>query len=164
MVRSNGWLQEWRTVARMCLAFYAGCRWSDAAFLRISHFKFEADGVAITVPRSKTDQLGQGEEVYIQSALHPACPVSLLQDYIAKLNYGAKDGHFQPRITSAKGIQSGLPETTVSYSTALSDLKLFLTSIGLDASHYDEHSGRRGGATAASDASVDCPDLMLHGR
>ena len=78
----------------MCLAFYAGCRWSDAAYLRISHFTFDADGVTITIPRSKTDKLGQGEEVYFQTALHPVCPVSLLQDYIAKLNYGARDGHF----------------------------------------------------------------------
>ena len=39
-----------------------------------------------------------------------------------------------------------------------------LALLGLDSSKYGEHSGRRGGATAASDAGVEWQDLMLHGR
>lgn len=77
----------------MCLAFYAGCRWSDAAFLRLSNLKFDSEGVAITIPKSKTDQLGRGETVYVQHADSPYCPVILLQDYIAKLCYGERDGY-----------------------------------------------------------------------
>ena len=165
LVRSNGRLQEWRTVARMCFAFYAGCRWSDTVALRISHLQFDSDGLSITIPKSKTDQLGRGETVYIQFAMHPACPVSLIQDYIERLLYEAhQDGYLQPRISSVNGVQRGLWNTTVSYSTALNDLKLMLTSLGYDASRYGEHSGRRGGATAASDAGVDWTDLMSHGR
>ena len=164
LVRKSGRLQEWRTVVRMCLAFYAGCRWSDAAFLCLSNLSFDASGVAVTIPKSKTDQLAKGETVYIQYAAHPACPVILLQDYIAKLRYGDRDGYLQPRISTHNGVQSGIWNTTVSYSTALSDLKLFLSSLGLDPSKFGEHSGRRGGATTASDAGVDWPDLMTHGR
>ena len=43
----------------------------------------------------------------------------------------------------------------MSYSTALSDLKVLLASLGLDPTKLGEHSGRRGGATAVSDAGVD---------
>ena len=50
----------------------------------------------------------------------------------------------------------------MSFSTALSDLKILLSSLGLDPSKFGEHAGRRGGA--ASDAGVDWPDLMTHGR
>ena len=164
LVRPNGKLQEWRTVTRMCLSFYAGCRWSDAAYLKLSHLKFDAQGVAITIPKSKTDQLSRGDTVFMQYSDTPYCPVTLLQDYIAKLRYGDRDGYIQPRIATHNGVQSGIWNTTVSYSTALSDLKLLLSSLGLDPSRYGEHSGRRGGATAASDAGVDWPDLMLHGR
>ena len=164
LVRSGNRLQEWRTVARMCLAFYAGCRWSDASSLRVSHLKFDNEGVHITISQSKTDQLKRGETVYIQYASHEFCPVLLLQDYLAKLRYGDRDGYLQPKIFSRNGIQSGVWNTQVSYSTSLADLKLFLASLGLDPAKSGEHSGRRGGATAASDAGVDWPDLMLHGR
>ena len=164
LARSSGRLQEWRTVARMCLAFYAGCRWSDATNLRLSHLKFDPEGVAVKIPKSKTDQLGRGETVFVQYAAHESCPVLLLQDYITKLRYGDRDGFLQPRIRTEHGVQSGIWNTTVSYTTALSDLKILLASLGLDASKFGEHSGRRGGATAASDAGVDWPDLMLHGR
>ena len=164
MIRSSHRLQEWRTVARMCLAFYAGCRWSDASSLRVSNLKFDTEGVSVTIPKSKTDQLGLGETVYVQYAEHSSCPVTLLQDYITKLRYGDRDGYLQPRIRSQGGTQSGIWNTTVSYSTALSDLKILLASLGLDPSKFGEHSGRRGGATAASDAGVSWPDLMTHGR
>ena len=164
LVRDSGRLQEWRTVARMCLAFYAGCRWSDASQLKISHLQFVNEGVNIVIPKSKTDQLQKGDTAFIKYAEHPYCPVILLQDYISRLRYGDRDGYLQPKITSSNGVQSGLWNTQVSYSTALSDLKLFLAALGLDPSKFGEHSGRRGGATAASDAGVDWPDLMLHGR
>ena len=165
LVRTSGKLQEWRTVARMCFAFYAGCRWSDSISLKVSHLQFDSDGVSVTIPKSKTDQLGRGETVYIQFATHPSCPVTLIQDYIDRLHYEPnQDGFLQPRITSNNGIQRGIWNTTVSYSTALSDLRLLLTSLGYDSSRFGEHSGRRGGATTASDAGVDWTDLMSHGR
>ena len=93
MVCSSGRLQEWRTVIRMCLAFYAGCRWSDAVALKTNHLKFQADGVSIFIPKSKTDQFGKGETVFIRyaDADHPCCPVLLLQDYLRKLHYGDRD-------------------------------------------------------------------------
>ena len=78
MVRDTGRLQEWRTVARMCFAFYAGCRWSDSISLRLSHLQFDSDGVSVTIPKSKTDQLGRGETVYITYSSTPTCPVTCL--------------------------------------------------------------------------------------
>ena len=164
LVRSSGRLQEWRTVVRMCLAFYAGCRWSDAVALRLSHLKFDPDGVTILIPKSKTDQFGKGETVYIHYANQPCCPVLLLVDYIRKLNYGDRDGFLQPKVRTVKGVQSGIWNTTVSYSTALSDLRLIIAALGLDPAQFGERSGRRGGATAASDAGVDWTDLMTHRR
>ena len=55
MVRSSERLQEWRTVARMCLEFYGGCRWNDVSKLKISHCTFDFDGVSVFIPCSKTD-------------------------------------------------------------------------------------------------------------
>ena len=52
----------------------------------------------------------------------------------------------------------------LSYSTALEDTKALMALIGRDPSDYGEHSGRRGGATAASEAGVSWIDLKRHGR
>ena len=149
----------------MCFVFYAGSIWSDTIALKISHLQFDSDGVSITIPKSKTDQLGKGETVYIQYASHPACPVTLIQDYLERLHYlDGQDGYVQPRIMTTRGVQRGIWNTTVSYSTALSNLKILLSSLGYDPARFGEHSGRRGGATTASDAGVEWPDLMSHGR
>ena len=136
IARSGNRLQEWRTVARMNLSFFAGCRWSDLALLKLSHFKFSdsQDGVSIHIPRSKTDQLGRGDDVFIKAIQSPSCPVLFLKDYFAKLNYEGQDGFFQPRIKSLNGIQRGIMEQSLSYSTALSDLKLLLSVLGYDPS------------------------------
>ena len=50
------------------------------------------------------------------------------------------------------------------YNTALSDLRKCLTKIGVDPSGYSEHSGRRGGTTAAAAAGAPIGELMLQGR
>ena len=128
LVCSGNRLQEWRTVAQMSLAFYADYRWSDASQLKVSNLKFENEGVHITIPKSKTDQFSKGETVFIQYAEHECCPVILLQDYLAKLRYGDRDGFLQPSITSSNGVQSGIWNSQVSYSTALADLKLFMAA------------------------------------
>ena len=112
----------------MSLAFYADYRWSDASQLKVSNLKFENEGVHITIPKSKTDQFSKGETVFIQYAEHECCPVILLQDYLAKLRYGDRDGFLQPSITSSNGVQSGIWNSQVSYSTALADLKLFMAA------------------------------------
>lgn len=50
------------------------------------------------------------------------------------------------------------------YSTALEDLKSFMALIGRNPADYGEHSGRRGGATAASEAGVSWLDLKRFGQ
>ena len=54
--------------------------------------------------------------------------------------------------------------TPLSYSTALHDLRNILRLIGLDPSGYGEHSGRRGGTTAAAAKGASLNELMLQGR
>ena len=42
--------------------------------------------MTIKVEKSKTDQLRQGDEVIIAKSGGIACPVSILQDYLTRLN------------------------------------------------------------------------------
>ena len=55
-------------------------------------------------------------------------------------------------------------ERQLSYSTALEDLRGLLTAIGYDATLFGEHSGKRGGATAAASAGLDVDSLQRLGQ
>ena len=46
----------------------------------------------------------------------------------------------------------------------MEDLKTLMALIGRDPTNFGEHSGRRGGATTASEAGVSWIDLKRHGR
>ena len=50
------------------------------------------------------------------------------------------------------------------YSTALRDLRNLLRLVGIDPSGFGEHSGRRGGTTAAAAKGATLDDLMIQGR
>ena len=50
------------------------------------------------------------------------------------------------------------------YNTALRDLHTVLRLIGIDPDGYGEHSGRRGGTTAAAAKGATLTELMLQGR
>ena len=50
------------------------------------------------------------------------------------------------------------------YNTALRDLRKCLTKVGIDPTGFGEHSGRRGGTTAAASAGASLDELMLQGR
>ena len=56
------------------------------------------------------------------------------------------------------------PSSSLRYNTALSDFKSLLEAINIDPSGYGEHSGRRGGTTAAASAGASILELMLQGR
>ena len=49
----------------------------------------------------------------------------------------------------------------LAYSTALRDLRSSLSSVGIEPSGFGEHSGRRGGTTAAASLGASVDELML---
>ena len=50
------------------------------------------------------------------------------------------------------------------YNTTLRDLRKCLTKVGINPEGFGEHSGRRGGTTAAALAGASIDELMLQGR
>ena len=165
MLAGGGRLQDWRTLCRINLEFYGMMRWDEVSNLRMDDIQFTETGMVIKIRRSKTDQKGEGEYVRINMSEEENCPVEITRLYISKLGYGTENGFLQPQIRTYKdGTQSGVWHTKLGYSTALEDLKAFMAIIGRDPREYGEHSGRRGGATAASEAGVSWLDLKRHGR
>ena len=56
------------------------------------------------------------------------------------------------------------PDNALSYATALRDLRKCLAQVGINPNGFGEHSGRRGGTTAAASAGASVDELMLQGR
>ena len=86
------------------------------------------------------------------------CPVLLTQFYLQKFNLTR--GHLLPCLRG----KTTVLDSALSYNTALRDLRRCLSKIGVDPSGYGEHSGRRGGTTAAAAAGASIDELMLQGR
>ena len=145
----------------MSMCFHGLLRWSDVAILRVRHIRVSRSSVHLMIPRSKTDQVGQGCDLVI-SALPGSeyCPVSLTRRYLAF--FGSEDGWLQPRLRPASG--SPDERRRLSYSTSLADLRKLISRTGRDPKEFSEHSGRRGGASLAHKEGLSWLDIKKMGR
>ena len=163
----RGSLLAWRTLWRINMEFFALLRWEEVANLRVQDIKFHGNHMDIFIKKSKTDQLRRGASVRVARHWEKphACPVNITLIYIRMLKYSSgQNGLMQPRIITTKHGQAGAPDSRLSYSRALQDLKDMIEATGRDSSSYGEHSGRRGGATAAAEAGAEWTDLKRLGR
>jgi hypothetical protein len=95
----------------------------------------------------KNDQYSEGSERIVASNINEEiCPVKLTLNYFQFLG-PSYSGCLFPLCT-AKNVPN--PFKPVPYSSALSDLKKLLQSLGCDSKLYGEHSGKIGGATVAA--------------
>jgi integrase len=152
-------LIHWRTIWRMTMEFFGLLRWDEVHALRRKDLLFKDNHLVVRIARSKTDQYRQGMEVLIAADAGPYCPVRFTREYLDRL-HGSQDEFLQPRILSVKKKgskfreQRAVPTSQVSYTTALEDLRHVIASVGLNPSMFGEHSGKRGGASAAGAAGA----------
>jgi integrase len=72
-----------RDAALVLVGFAGGFRRSELAGIDICDLKFSADGVVVTVRKSKTDQEGAGREVGLPFGASPdTCPVRSLRQWL----------------------------------------------------------------------------------
>jgi len=73
-----------RDSAIVLVGFAGGFRRSELAHINICDLKFSADGVAVCVRKSKTDQDGAGREVGLPfGTSQDTCPVRSLRQWLA---------------------------------------------------------------------------------
>lgn len=96
--------------------------------------------------RKNNHYSGGSERIVASNSDEKRCPVKLTLNYFQFLG-PAYSGYLVPLCT-AKNVPN--PNKPVQYSGALSDLKKLMSLLGYDANLYGEHSGKRGGATAAA--------------
>lgn len=165
-------LLHWRTIWRVFMEFFGFLRWAEVKELRTADLTFTESHLRINVRRSKTDQVGRGAQVLVQREVdksqHMYCPVHITEEYVKRLQYNGREGYLQPRIRSlVQGedrIQVAEGDHQVSYSTAIEQLKGCIAGLGIDSTGFGEHSGKRGGATAAANNGASRDLIRLHGR
>ena len=148
-----------RTIWRIFMEFFGLLRFNEVANLKYDDITWNSNGFDVFIKKSKTDQHAKGDFVSICKHKNPIiCPVSLTLYYFKRLSI--KSGFLLPSLRG-KTINTSAP---LLYNTALRDLKKCLSKVGMDPSGFGEHSGRRGGTTAAASAGASLNELMLQGR
>lgn len=151
-------LQAKRDNALLQLGFFGGFRRSEIVLLSIEHIVWERQGILITLPRSKTDQQGEGIVKAIPFGDGICCPASALRDWLAAaaISTGALFRMVnQWSVVGSKGLAA---------ASVNSILARCATAAGLDyVPELSSHSLRRGMATSAYRAGADFRDIKRQG-
>ena len=122
----------------------------------ISDHVLSHDGVTIRIPRSKTDQYRQGNEVVIARTTSDTCPVAMLEEYIRRAEIDLRSQLFLycPITGSSRPLDLYAVEGAK------------LEELGYPSADFGVHSLRAGGATATAAAASGMPDRLFkkHGR
>ena len=137
------------------VGFGGGFRRSELVNIDYEDIEFVAEGVKITIKRSKTDQFGEGmvkglpyftNEVY--------CPVINLKKWLELSNI--KSGPIFRRFT--KG--SSLTRDRLTDQSVVLLIKNYLNLAGIENTNYSGHSLRSGFATVAAESGADERSIM----
>lgn len=132
---------------------YAGAlRRSEAGALTRGDVALGADGIRVTLRRSKTDHFAAGATIGLARGKHPATdPVRLLTRWLAVRGATTPASPLIPRIARSGAII----ETPLTGHSIGVIIKTRATAAGLDAERISGHSGRRGHVSTAILAGSD---------
>ncbi|WP_143343654.1 site-specific integrase, partial [Coxiella burnetii] len=152
-------LKNTRDRALLLVGFFGAFRRSELVSLRWEQVSFVGEGMILTLPRSKTDQTGEGERCVIPFGNEARCPVRALLDWRESAKQW--EGFIFRRIskTGTLGKQAiGAP-----YWNRL--MRQLAAAAGLPhSSDYSSHSLRRGFATESARLGASMPAIQRHGR
>ena len=147
--------REARDFAFWVLAWHGMFRAGELCGLMWEDVSVQSDGLIIYVSRSKTDQAGVGQQVFITACQDSVlCPVRVL----ARLAEEVEDVS-GPVFTAQHG-----DSHPVSKRTMLGRLQKAVVSLGYPKDMFGLHSFRSGGATTAAVGGVSERMIKAHGR
>jgi integrase len=155
---SAGTLKAARDNALLQIGFFGGMRRSELVAIEVGHVGWAPEGIEIMLPRSKTDQLGEGIIKAIPYSEGPCCPATALR---AWLNAGGITAGPVFRPISKWGVVAG---TALGEGSVNDVLAACAALAGLDyVPDLSSHSLRRGMATSAHRAGADFRDIKRQG-
>ena len=148
-----------RDRALLLIGFASAMRRSELVALRCQDVRPVPEGVILTLLKSKTNQLGQREEIAIPYGSDPnTCPVRAVQAWIVMA--GHTDGPLFRHVTRHQQLRGGLTPQTVKDVVK----KLAARAKIGDPRKYGGHSLRAGFATSAARAGKTEAAIMRQGR
>jgi len=144
----NNKLTHLRDRAMLLLGFAGGFRRSEVVNLRIENLHFLGVHLRVHLPRSKTDQMGQGLDKPILGETGSVyCPVSAVQKWLQASMIST--GYVFRRIRRGQTINlmEDKPLSAIAYTHCI---KHYAKAIGLDPQYISGHSLRSGFVTSAA--------------
>jgi integrase len=162
-------LTDLRNTTLIVLGYYALLRFDEIRQIKISHITFHASHLEISVPKSKADQLRQGDTVVVARLGGPRCPVALTERYLSESallsDSESEDNFMFRRCLSVQG-KAYLTKKVlaITYNSVREIIKSKVVQLGLNPKDFSTHSMRSGGASAAANSNVGDRILQRHGR
>lgn len=147
-------LRDLRDRALLVVGFAGGFRRSELARLKLEDLAFDAQGVTVTLVRSKTDQQGKGRVVALPHGPRRMCPVKLLKAWIQRLRALNREEAMDELPLFRRVDRYGRPGGGLSGAAVGGVMRRRMRDCGLDASGFSAHSLRSGLVTAAARAGV----------
>lgn len=146
-------LKGLRDRALILLGFFGGFRRSELVALDLEDIAFTAEGMTVTLRRSKTDQTGEGRQIGISAKGGEGCPVSAIREMVKA--FGIDGGAIFRRVNRWGQIGERLaPEAVADI------LKAKAGAMGLDPAQVSGHSIRRGFVTEAYASGAETPEIQ----
>jgi integrase len=151
-------LQACRDTALLQVGFYGGFRRSELVTIDVEHLRWEKEGLSITLPRSKTDQTGEGIVKAIPLGSARRCAVRALKTWLARS--GIEAGPVFRSISrwgrlGTSALHAGSVNDILAAAATLAGLA-YVPDLG-------SHSLRRGMATSASQAGASFREIKRQG-
>lgn len=143
----------------LLIGFMGAMRRSELTGIFVDHLHFERRGLEVHIPKSKTDQEGQGHVVALPYlTAETLCPVRTLQHWLTAAEI--TEGPIFRGVTK----DNRLRKTGLSAQSVNRIVKQWAARIGLDPADYGAHSLRHGFATSAALAGVEERYIMQQTR
>jgi integrase len=141
-------VRDARDRALLLVGFAGAFRRSELRTIDCKWIERTNPGIVITIPKSKTDQEGQGRQVAIPHGRNVICPVKALDQWLEVS--GISEGPVFRPLTRRGHVLPG----QLSGDSIASIVKHRVRAIGLDPTRYSGHSLRAGFVTSAASAGT----------
>ncbi|MBV9576838.1 MAG: tyrosine-type recombinase/integrase [Gammaproteobacteria bacterium] len=153
-------LIDYRNRALLLLGFFGAFRRSELVSLEWKNINYVTEGMEVLIPRSKTDQSGEGQICAIPKSQHTLlCPIAALTAWQERCDTHS-DAIFRQITAGGNLLQPAIKAHQVN---------IIIKSIAMfcqlkEADTFSSHSLRRGFATEASKTGAPFGSIMRHGR
>jgi len=148
-----------RNNAILQIGFFGAFRRSELVALQWEHIRFLPEGIEILIPRSKTDQEGEGQLCAIPYGDEQLCPITTLIKWRDRSQ--CESGFVFRQITKGQQLKDNVIKSAQVSIIIKSAAKICQLP---DAEFYSSHSLRRGFATEASKKGAPFSAIMRQGR